>query len=74
MALAIYVAEDSLLWESMGEEALGPMKAQWPNVRECEDGEVGAHGWVGSHPHRSRRRWDRIGGFWGVEIGKGDNI
>jgi hypothetical protein len=26
--------------------------------------------WVGVHPHRSRRRRDRIGDFWGVaEIG-----
>jgi hypothetical protein len=41
---------------SMGEEALGPVKAQCPSVGECEDGEAGVGGWVVEQPHRSRGR------------------
>jgi len=32
-------------------EALGPVKAQYPSVGECQGSEVG-----GKHPHRRRRR------------------
>jgi hypothetical protein len=49
----------------MGEEALGPVKAQCSSVGEFEDREVGVGGWVVAHPHRSRRRRDGIGGFGG---------
>ena len=42
----------------MGGEALGPVKAQWPSVGECQDREDGVGGLV------SRGREDRIGGFW----------
>jgi hypothetical protein len=28
-------------------------------------------GWVGEHHHRSRRRGDGIGSFWGGGLGKG---
>ena len=50
----------------MGGETLGPLKALFPSVGECQDGEVGL---VGEHPHRSRGR--RVG--WGcaeVKLGK----
>jgi hypothetical protein len=41
----------------MGEEAVGPMKAQkMPQCRGIEGGEVGVGGCVEEHPHRSRRR------------------
>jgi hypothetical protein len=31
----------------VGEEALGSVKAQCPNVEECKGREVGVGGWVG---------------------------
>ena len=34
-----------------------------PQYRGMKDREVEADGWVEEHPHRSRRREDRIGGF-----------
>jgi hypothetical protein len=44
----------------MGGEALGPVKAQCPNVEELEGGKMGVSRWVGEHPHRSRgRAWVR---------------
>ena len=43
----------------MGGEALGPVKAQCPNVGECQDQEAGVGGLV------SRGRGDRIGGLEG---------
>jgi hypothetical protein len=49
----------------MGEEALGPVKAQYPSVVECQGREAGVGGWEGIHPHKSRRRGDRIENFWG---------
>ena len=40
----------------MGGEALGTLK--------CQGSEVGVDGWVGEHPHTSRRgRGNGIGGF-----------
>ena len=62
-----------LCWASMGEKALGPMKAQCRSIGECEGREVGVGVWVGAHPLRSRRRKDGIQSLWG-EIRKGDNI
>jgi hypothetical protein len=44
-------------------EALGPVKARSPSVGECQDRDSGVGGWVGEHPHRSRVKGDRIGGF-----------
>lgn len=32
---------------SMGEEALGPVKAPCPSVGECQGGEAGVGEWVG---------------------------
>jgi hypothetical protein len=57
----------------MGEEALGPVKARCSSVGEFKGREAGVGGWVEAHPHRSRRREDRIGSFlgWGGESGKG---
>jgi hypothetical protein len=49
----------------MGEEALGPVKAQCPIVRECQGREVEVDGWVQEHPPRSSGRENGIGGFWG---------
>ena len=51
---------------SVGGEALGPVKARYPSVGQCQGGEVGVGEWVGEHPHRSRGREDGIGGFWTV--------
>ena len=49
MASAVYVAEDGLQGEtSMGEEALGPVKAWCFIVGGCEGREVGVGVWVGS--------------------------
>ena len=42
----------------MGGEILGPEKARFPSVRECQDREVGVGGLV------SREMGDEIGGFW----------
>ena len=39
---------------SMGEEALGPVKAQFPSIWECLKSEVGVGAWMVEHPHRSR--------------------
>jgi hypothetical protein len=52
-------------WASVGEESLGPMKAECPSVEECEGREEGVGDWVEVHPHRSKRRRDKIEGFWG---------
>jgi hypothetical protein len=50
----------------MGGEALGPVKALCPSVRECQDREVGEDGFM------SRGRvWD---GIFRGETKKGDNI
>jgi hypothetical protein len=40
---------------SMGEEALGPVKARCPSVGELEGRDVGGSVWVGVPPRRSRR-------------------
>ena len=47
--------------ESMGGEALGPVMTRYPNVGECQGGQVGVGRWVGEHPQRNRERrgWDR---------------
>jgi hypothetical protein len=55
-------------------EAFGPVKAQWmPQCREIRR-RGGRSEWVGEQPHRSRENNDEIGGFWGVETRKEDNI
>jgi hypothetical protein len=55
----------------MGGEALGPVKAQYPNVG---DARTGRQEWVGKHSHRSRRREDGIGSFSGGKWGPGKGI
>jgi hypothetical protein len=49
----------------MGEEALGPVKAQCPSVGECQDQEVEVGGLV------SRGSGEGIGGFLEGKPGKG---
>jgi hypothetical protein len=49
------------------------MKARCPRVEECEGREMGMGWCMGEYPHRSRRKGNVIGGFWG-RVGKGDNI
>jgi len=41
-------------------KALGPVKAHFPSVGECEDIEVQAGGWEWEHPHRSRRSREEV--------------
>jgi hypothetical protein len=48
-------------------EALGPVKALWPSVGECQGQEAGVGRLV------SRRRGEEMGDFGG-ETRKGDNI
>jgi len=57
----------------VGGEALGPGKALYPSVGECQGKEAGVDRWVGEGPHRSRVREVGIGGFW-RRTWKGDNI
>jgi hypothetical protein len=38
----------TLLWTSMRGEALGPLKARCPSVRDGQGREVGVGGWVGT--------------------------
>jgi hypothetical protein len=52
---------------SMGEEALGPMKARWPNLGEWKAGR--GDGWVGGHTP-SQRQEEGVSGW---EIWKADN-
>jgi hypothetical protein len=44
---------------SVGEEALGPVKARCPSVGNEVEG-VCWNGWVGEHPHRSGGRGERM--------------
>ena len=39
---------------SIGGEILGPMKAQFPSIGECQGSGVGVGGLEREHPHRSR--------------------
>ena len=59
-----------VLWASVGGEAPGPVKAQYPSVGESR---AGRWEWVGEHPHRSRGREDGTGGFWGGGGGDDDD-
>lgn len=67
MAQSAYVAEDALDWLQWEESSLGPVNAQCPIVRKCQDREAEVGGWVGEHTHRSRGRemeeGDSRGGF-----------
>jgi hypothetical protein len=57
----------------MGGEALGPVKALFPSVGECQNREARMGGQVGEHLHRCREREVQIEGFRGVTR-KRDNI
>jgi hypothetical protein len=46
---------------SIGEEALGPVKARFPSVGECQGGEVRVGGWGKEHHPRIRVRRDWMG-------------
>jgi hypothetical protein len=58
----------------VGEETLGPLKAEYPSIEKCQGREAGVGRWVGPHPDRSRRRGDGVGSslVWGIR--KGDSI
>lgn len=47
MALAAYIVEDGPCRASIGGKALGPVKARYPCVRECQDRDVRGSGWKG---------------------------
>jgi hypothetical protein len=55
----------------MGGKALGPVKACYPSVGECQNVESGVDAWVGKHCHRSRRKEDGTGVFLERKLGKG---
>jgi hypothetical protein len=55
---------------SIGVEALGLLKAQSPNIGECQVSEAGLVG-AGEHPHRSRERGDGIVGLRRGNLGRG---
>jgi hypothetical protein len=57
----------------MGGEALGPVKAQYLSVGECQSSEEGVGGWVWEHPNRIRGRGMEWGDC-GEETGEVDNI
>jgi hypothetical protein len=44
MALAVYVAEDGLVWSSMRGEALGRVKVLCPSIGKCQGQEAGVGG------------------------------
>jgi hypothetical protein len=50
MAPALFVAEDGLVGHQWGKRPLVP------SVGEFKGREAGVGGWVGAHPHRSRKR------------------
>jgi hypothetical protein len=55
----------------MGGEALGPVKAQFPSVGECQVREVGVSGWGNTLIEARERGWDRdFAGQWGGGLGK----
>ena len=57
MSLAAYVAEDGLIWPSLGGEALGLAKIIYPFTGESQGQEAGVLGWgIG--------REEDIGDFW----------
>jgi hypothetical protein len=65
MALATYIAEDSLVWHQW-ERGIWSYEGLMPHCRIIPEqgGESGwVDGWVGKLPHRSRGRWDGIEGF-----------
>jgi hypothetical protein len=70
MALAAYAAEDGLVSDINGGEALCPMKVLCPSVRGCQGQEAG----VGKLLIRGRGKGIGEGVFWREKIRKGDYI
>ena len=48
-----YVADMMPCQASVGEEALGSVKARCPSIWECQGLEAGVGEWLGEHPQRS---------------------
>jgi hypothetical protein len=44
----------------MGGEALGPVKARYSIVVECQSGEVGVGRWGSTHIEAGEWEWDRV--------------
>ena len=64
MAPAAYVAEDGLVAHQWEEWHLGLRVFNGcPSIGECYGGKTGVGGWMGEHPHRSKRRGEGIAGF-----------
>jgi hypothetical protein len=62
MAPSTNVSEYSLVKQHWEERSLVLWKLDgWPSVEEFECDEAWVDGWVGEHPHRSRRRGNGIG-------------
>ena len=53
----------------MGGEPLGPVKASFPSVGECQGGEVDVGGWASTIIEEGEGRWDR--GFAKGKLRKG---
>ena len=72
VAPATYVAEDGLVEHQW--DLLGPGKARWPSVGECQSGEAGVGGWVEGTPSYKQGKgdWDR--GVPERKPGKGINF
>jgi hypothetical protein len=51
----------------MGGEALGPVKASYPSLVECQDGEAGVGEWVGEYS-----QWSIGNGLGGFQRGRQD--
>jgi hypothetical protein len=68
MAPATYVAKDGLVRHQWVKRPLVLWRLNAPSVGECEGSKAGVGGWVGAHPHRSKRRGNGIGGFWVEEL------
>ena len=63
MVPAAYVAEDGLIGHQWEKRPL-VCEGSKPQCRgECEGWKTGVGGWMGAHPHRSKRKGDGLGNF-----------
>ena len=68
MASAAYVERSS--WASKQGEALGPVMAQCPGLKEFQGKESGVGGWAKEQRDRSKYRRDGIWDYWrGIQKG-----